>query len=816
MRNDEGSTSILKDEIANHRDIPFISIDIEEAKEYINKTPIMFFAFMNTSLMAESSCYHYWYQGILATGEDSSRNTMNINLIQMECIKAYPICGYHAEKKPYLRITALNKDLRFIALDIISRYNSETDQENRIKTASDDTGTYYHNFEPLYKIYPSSLFAHDRALVLTWDIETYDSRELGNFPEAKNDMFQIFTICITLHWKDDLKPLEQICLVNIEMAPDLDWITIICGNQANVLKAFALCWKSFAPDIQLGFNDSGYDWPFIVEMATKLNIFNWIVQQMSANPYKTANTQSTLTWNYFSGTEKPLNSGYFHRDQWAKKTDRNFRKTEGRKSINIKINLSLTFKSFFLKLPGCVPIDVHASFMQLHPCFEKTSLKYFLEKYGLNGKADMPMSKLWKYYLEAKDRASDSFKKHMHEIINYCVIDALHCQELMVKSNVINNYRKVASIAYISLFDSHYYAIGTKVSNLLGAEAWAQDILYTTKISNQKVSGKFPEAYVFPPEKSLENKRPVTGLNFRSLYPSIIMTYNLSPEKMVSTLSEVDKLKRENKEGLFTKILKNLLNIWNELKAQLKVLGKKKEYMGKVKSKMDSAGRSFLVVNVIKDVLFSVKNTERHAEMILSPFIVPEERFDGADLLYDNFMKEYSSICFEYNSLNSKQVIKLYMNSFYGRMRGKYDNKILIPGEHFSYVVTHPNTTFDLHGRKLKPTKGEKMEFADKYEPEPSSQIMRIENPDEKYKQIDDYAQNKAKSWLEGFVKENIIVNGVTFKMMESRGIAYKRTYRTAVKKAQEMLYQKIGYLYEIFHGEWLSYEIFMRACKVY
>ncbi|GES94728.1 DNA polymerase family B-domain-containing protein [Rhizophagus clarus] len=1034
MRNDKSSTSILKDEIANHRDIPFMSIDIEEAKEYINKTPHYILrlygylvngqkavvtitgikVFFDIRVPNNTSIPKFWskIKGILATGEDGSGSTMNMNLIRMECIKAYPICGYHAEKKPYLRITAPNKDLRFTAFDIISRYNSETDQENRIETASDDTGTYYHNFEPLYKIYPSSLFVNDRALVLTWDIETYDSRGLGNFPEAKNDTSQVFTICMTLHWKDDPKPLEQICLVDVETAPDPDWITIIY--------------------IQLSFNDSGYDWPFIVEKATKLNVFDWMVQQMSANPYKTANTQSTLTWNYFGGTGKPLSSGYFHRDQWAKKTDRNFRKTEGRESINIKINPSLTFESSFLKLPGCVLIDVRASFMQLHPRSEKTSLKYFLEKYGLDGKADMPMSKLWKYYSEAKDRASDSSKKHMHEIVNYCVIDALCCQELMVKSNVINDYREVASIAHISLFNSHYYAIGTK-----------------------KASGKFPGAYVFPPEKGLENKHPVTGLDFRSLYPSIIMTYNLSPEKMVSTLSEVDKLKRENKvlhsiefkyggkpvrawtirhgnksdqEGLFTKILKNLLNIRNELKAQLKVLGKKKEYMGKVKSKMDSAGRSFLVVDAIKDVLFSVKNTERHAEMtkILSSFIVPEEHSDGADLSYDDFMKEYSSICFEYNSLNSKQkVIKLYMNSFYagrenikliaefvkkkgfgikygdtdslyltcpdscyekcdlaynggkgtiskleywtemvtitmgvmeklcnevnsflrlktrsgylemayeevlfpvvftgkkkyfgtkyedavnfsledpfirgidtvkqgksqlfktigdrimnevrdinnehslhkivedvlrdaiinteqwnfeqfietdawkpdvnnisvqrfiGRMRGKYDSKILIPGERFSYVVTHPDTTFDLHGRKLKPTKGEKMEFADvakelgkeldlyhyfkktiiglcarfimydkKYEPEPSSRIMRIEDPNEKYKQIDDYAQNKAKSWLEGFVKENIIVNGVTSKMMESRGIAYKRAYRTAVKKAQEMLYQKIG-----------------------
>ena len=47
-------------------------------------------------------------------------------------------------------------------------------------------------------------------------------------------------------------------------------------------------------------------------------------------------------------------------------------------------------------------------------------------------------------------------------------------------------------------------------------------------------------------------------------------------------------------------------------------------------------------------------------------------------------------------------------------------------------------------------------------------------------------------------------------KIMISRRKAYKRVYKNAIKKAQEILYQKIGYLYEIFHGEWLSYKIFM------
>ena len=209
----------------------------------------------------------------------------------------HPVHGHCPVPLPAL--VTPNKDQRFTALDIISSYNSKVDPKCKIETASDDTGTYYRkvareyriplsgwglisdyrynfsapyyakshhcphafyvhidsfrpidNFEPLYKIYPSSLFTHDRALVLTWDIETHNSRRLGNkAPEAKNETAQVFTICMTLHWKDDLIPLEIICLVDVETKPDPRRITIICRNQINLLKAFALYWKSFAPDI---------------------------------------------------------------------------------------------------------------------------------------------------------------------------------------------------------------------------------------------------------------------------------------------------------------------------------------------------------------------------------------------------------------------------------------------------------------------------------------------------------------------------------------------------------------------------------------
>ena len=41
-----------------------------------------------------------------------------------------------------------------------------------------------------------------------------------------------------------------------------------------------------------------------------------------------------------------------------------------------------------------------------------------------------------------------------------------------------------------------------------------------------------------------EHDRPCTGLDFSSLYPSLIMTYNLSPEKVVLERSEKDRLER--------------------------------------------------------------------------------------------------------------------------------------------------------------------------------------------------------------------------------------------------------------------------------
>ena len=77
--------------------------------------------------------------------------------------------------------------------------------------------------------FPISALRRDRTLVLTWNIET-QSQKLGEFAEIFNLKQNVFMIGMTLHWKDDPKPLKQICLIDIETEPDPRWTTIVCGN----------------------------------------------------------------------------------------------------------------------------------------------------------------------------------------------------------------------------------------------------------------------------------------------------------------------------------------------------------------------------------------------------------------------------------------------------------------------------------------------------------------------------------------------------------------------------------------------------------
>ncbi|RHZ43910.1 hypothetical protein Glove_804g8 [Diversispora epigaea] len=236
-------------------------IDIEEYNEYINNIPnyvlriygylvdgqkavvtisgIKVFFDIRVPDNKNIDVFEIEIKNILANGKDE-RGVVDMTNLRTEHIKAFPISRYYKEQKPHIRIVTTDIKQRSIALAIILNYNLEITDEHKLEAVSDDLRAYYrkvareyriwalltnyeyNNEDPteLYKTYPSSLITHDRALVLTWDIETHLTLGLDHVPMARYKEDNIFMICMTVHWKDDPKPLKQICLVDMETAPD--------------------------------------------------------------------------------------------------------------------------------------------------------------------------------------------------------------------------------------------------------------------------------------------------------------------------------------------------------------------------------------------------------------------------------------------------------------------------------------------------------------------------------------------------------------------------------------------------------------------
>ena len=564
----------------------------------------------------------------------------------------------------------------------------------------------------------------DRTLVVGWDIETHSNRGLGELPRGEVD--EVFMIAMSAHWANDPAPIARVCLVTVDSAPDPRWTTVVCRDSRAMLLAFARCWRSLAPDIVIGFNDSDYDWPFIFAAAERFGVFGEMCALMTAENRKFEDADKT---------------------KWCKAEN------------SVKLGNDQNIVCRHISVAGAVAIDVRVCFKKLFPADaapKAGSLKHYLGVCGLPGKADMPIARMWQYFVAARDAAGDAANKtaaiaeKMREVAHYCVVDAVRCQALLVRRRVIAEYREVGTLAYVSLFDCHYRAGGVKVCNLLGAYAAKRNMLVSVAVRDSEKTGQYPGAYVFPPEKglvpdprriaaferaaregtveeiaaalaALAPDRPVTGLDFSSLYPSLIMAYNFSPEMILLTPAEAEAARAAGRKlyeisfvfggqpvvgwsvrhegdpartGLYPKVLKDLFDKRAAMKAAMKIHGEFLELVGVLN---DRAGRDQVPLAeaarrvsadaagevaasaaacapgapppvpapgaTVEEELAEMRRAGKRASAKIEAIA---KLFAGGD--FDAVVAaETARATFEWAAANTKQgALKVYMNTFYG------------------------------------------------------------------------------------------------------------------------------------------------------
>ncbi len=166
----------------------------------------------------------------------------------------------------------------------------------------------------------------------------------------------------------------------------------------------------------------------------------------------------------------------------------------------------------------------------------------------------------------------EEWKKDKEKVMEYCKKDAELALRILMKIGIIDKYLDLATVTKFPLDDVIHSGTSTWVDSLLIREADRHGIGVPLQGQERK-RGKIEGGYVHTIEPGLYHW--VCVLDFKSMYPSIIIKYNicfttLSREGEIVSPTGVRFLSKERREGLIPKILKELMDKRDTLKRMMR------------------------------------------------------------------------------------------------------------------------------------------------------------------------------------------------------------------------------------------------------
>lgn len=424
----------------------------------------------------------------------------------------------------------------------------------------------------------TSLLLKPRLLLMNWDIETYDSDQNVGVPLPTSLTSVIFMISITLNWNGSNKDLRRICITDLLTPERDDCIIVFCDNEYEIVDTFIRIIEHYAPDSANAFNDTRYDWPFVIEKAKKYKLYKRLLKSVS-NIEDNGQKSHQYLYHGYTKNKKCL------------------------PNLRIKFEATDSEQIEYVMGPGMLSIDLRNECMKSNPReegdrkFTNTNLNFYLQMYKIGQKEDMAISRMFKIYklsshlrtigIENYDDAINYLIKldsniliekikERHNIsglsgkellplmydstkvVHYCNQDARKCFELINKLNFYAEKMEIGTLSNCKLFNCIYNANSIKIINAIYRDAYHNG--YCVNLKRGQKSDKnltFAGGYVFNPIRGLHsmtkrqkqikyasgdksintdcNDRPIAGLDFTSLYPSIIFCFNISPETVLSS-----------------------------------------------------------------------------------------------------------------------------------------------------------------------------------------------------------------------------------------------------------------------------------------
>eukprot|EP01098_Paradermamoeba_levis_P001495 TRINITY_DN1176_c0_g1_i8.p1 TRINITY_DN1176_c0_g1~~TRINITY_DN1176_c0_g1_i8.p1 ORF type:complete len:835 (-),score=12.56 TRINITY_DN1176_c0_g1_i8:52-2556(-) len=364
-------------------------------------------------------------------------------------------------------------------------------------------------------------------LIASFDIECYSSQH-GAMPKSykKCDKVAMISVVFGKYMED---PQCSYVILNKSYEPqglDKNQYVVVADDEQHMFFLFSEVIKRHDPDIIAGYNIFGFDFPYMVDrMDLVLKEFPDIsrLDEGGATYMKDVDWESSAYgWNVM-------------RKMW----------TEGR-----------------------IVMDIMQIFRRRKE-FESVKLSEVSIKILKDTKLDMSPSDMFSILKSVT-------KEGIESVMSYCIKDSQLVLRLINNQDMWTSWVEEAGITMVPIEDLYTRGSGVRITNQLYKEC------YRTGIAMKKpknYSYKFEGGHVFEPDASrYEN---CTSVDFKSLYPSIMIQYNICTSTYIEPGKEVPRdayhfyinnkvhVFRRSPEGVIPKLLRFLIEERSRVRQQM-------------------------------------------------------------------------------------------------------------------------------------------------------------------------------------------------------------------------------------------------------
>jgi DNA polymerase elongation subunit (family B) len=340
--------------------------------------------------------------------------------------------------------------------------------------------------------------------VLSWDIECYSATHAFPLAENQDDCIIAIGVCTrTLYGQQGDEDLLVITLKDVgaeavrEEPPALRFRE--CESEASVLRAFADAVVQSDADILVGYNTCGFDWRYIKVRVERLVEKGEISKEDSALFYRFGRLLAASC----PPQEQQLTSSAMGENPLC------YPRTPGRVGVDLWLYLKLE------NVPELPNLKLN------------TVAQYYLK----DAKIELPAKQIFAEF----ERAPSGRRL----VAVYCCKDCLLVLELVHKLSIVPRLLEMAKVTGAIPEDLLYRGQQIKVYTQLLAAAHERDEYVVEDVgATHDEDDKYKGAHVEEPLQGYYAD-PILTVDFASLYPSLMRTYNLSPDTLLPGPSNV-------------------------------------------------------------------------------------------------------------------------------------------------------------------------------------------------------------------------------------------------------------------------------------